>query len=63
VALLLALEKAGQDSKAFAISPFTGVSDMVSGFGIRVLERRDAAAAQLFYAMGKGFKEILMSLR
>jgi ABC-type nitrate/sulfonate/bicarbonate transport system substrate-binding protein len=29
VALLLALEKAGQDSKAFAISPFTGVSDMI----------------------------------
>jgi len=59
VALLLALEKAGQDSKAFAISPFTGVSDMVQALESGYLSAAMLQPPQLFYAMGKGFKEIL----
>src|SRR5437899_4638656 len=59
VALLLALEKAGQDSKAFAISRFTGVSDMVQALESGYLSAAMLQPPQLFYAMGKGFKEIL----
>jgi len=59
VALLLALEKAGQDSKAFAISPFTGVSDMIQALESGYLSAAMLQPPQLFYAMSKGFKEML----
>jgi len=59
VALLLALEKAGQDSKAFAISPFTGVSDMIQALESGYLSAAMLQPPQLFYAMSKGFKEVL----
>lgn len=59
VALLLALEKAGHDSKAYAISPFTGVSDMIQALESGYLSAAMLQPPQLFYAMGKGFKEML----
>jgi ABC-type nitrate/sulfonate/bicarbonate transport system substrate-binding protein len=59
VALLLALEKAGQDSKAFAITPFTGVSDMIQALEAGYLSAAMLQPPQLFYAASKGFKEIL----
>ena len=59
VALLLALEKAGQDSKAFAITPFTGVSDMIQALESGYLSAAMLQPPQLFYAMSKGFKEML----
>jgi ABC-type nitrate/sulfonate/bicarbonate transport system substrate-binding protein len=59
VALLLALEKVGQDSKAFAITPFTGVSDMIQALESGYLSAAMVQPPQLFYAMGKGFKEML----
>jgi ABC-type nitrate/sulfonate/bicarbonate transport system substrate-binding protein len=59
VALLLALEKVGQDSKAFAITPFTGVSDMIQALESGYLSAAMLQPPQLFYAMGKGFKEML----
>jgi len=59
VALLLALEKAGQDSKAFVISPFTGVSDMIQALESGYLSAAMLQPPQLFYAMSKGFKEML----
>ncbi len=59
VALLLALEKAGQDSKAFAITPFTGVSDMIQALEAGYLSAAMLQPPQLFYSMSKGFKEML----
>jgi ABC-type nitrate/sulfonate/bicarbonate transport system substrate-binding protein len=59
VALLLALEKAGQDSKAFAITPFTGVSDMIQALESGYLSAAMLQPPQLFYSMSKGFKEML----
>ena len=59
VALLLALEKAGQDSKAFVISPFTGVSDMTQALESGYLSAAMLQPPQLFYAISKGFKEML----
>ena len=59
VALLLALEKAGHDSKAYAISPFTGVSDMIQALESGYLSAAMLQPPQLFYATGKGFKEML----
>src|SRR5207244_2781772 len=50
---------AEQESKAFAISPFTGVSDMVQALESGYLSAAMLQPPQLFYAMGKGFKEIL----
>src|SRR5262245_10522167 len=59
VALLLALEKAGQDSKTFAITPFTGVSDMIQALESGYLSAGMLQPPQLFYEMRKGFKESL----
>jgi ABC-type nitrate/sulfonate/bicarbonate transport system substrate-binding protein len=59
VALLLALEKAGQDSKTFAISPFTGVSDMIQALESGYLSAAMLQPPQLFYSMSKGFKAML----
>src|SRR5262249_8845318 len=59
VALLLALEKVGQDSKAFAITPFTGVSDMIQALESGYLSAAMVQPPQLFYVIGKGFKEML----
>ena len=59
VALLLALEKVGQDSKAFAITPFTGVSDMIQALESGYLSAAMLQPPQLFYVMSKGFKEML----
>jgi len=59
VALLLALEKAGQDSKALAITPFTGVSEMIQALESGYLSAAMLQPPQLFYAMSKGFKEML----
>src|SRR5215467_3087350 len=59
VALLLALEKAGQDSKVFAVTPFTGVSDMIQALEAGYLSAAMLQPPQLFYAMSKGFKEML----
>src|SRR5919197_4325969 len=59
VALLLALEKAGQDSKTFAITPFTGVSDMIQALESGYLSAAMLQPPQLFYAVSKGFKEML----
>jgi ABC-type nitrate/sulfonate/bicarbonate transport system substrate-binding protein len=59
VALLLALEKVGQDSKAFAITPFTGVSDLIQALESGYLSAAMLQPPQLFYAMAKGFKEML----
>jgi len=59
VALLLALEKVGQDSKAFAITPFTGVSEMIQALESGYLSAAMLQPPQLFYVMGKGFKEML----
>jgi ABC-type nitrate/sulfonate/bicarbonate transport system substrate-binding protein len=59
VALLLALEKVGQDSKAFAITPFTGISDMIQALESGYLSAAMLQPPQLFYVMSKGFKEML----
>jgi ABC-type nitrate/sulfonate/bicarbonate transport system substrate-binding protein len=59
VALLLALEKAGQDSKALAITPFTGVSEMIQALESGYLSAAMLQPPQLFHAMSKGFKEML----
>src|SRR5215471_13365775 len=59
VALLLALEKVGQDSKTFAITPFTNVSDMIQALESGYLSAAMVQPPQLFYVMGKGFKETL----
>src|SRR5215468_3491570 len=59
VALLLALENVGQDSKAFAITPFTSVSDMIQALESGYLSAAMLQPPQLFYAMSKGFKEML----
>jgi len=59
VALLLALEKAGQDSKALAITPFTGVSEMIQALESGYLSAAMLQPPQLFYAMSRGFKEML----
>ena len=59
VALLLALEKVGQDSKAFTITPFTGVSEMIQALESGYLSAAMLQPPQLFYVMGKGFKEML----
>jgi ABC-type nitrate/sulfonate/bicarbonate transport system substrate-binding protein len=59
VALLLSLEKAGQDSKGFAIVPFTSVSDMLQALESGYLIAAMLQPPQLFYARSKGFKEIL----
>jgi ABC-type nitrate/sulfonate/bicarbonate transport system substrate-binding protein len=59
VALLLALEKVGQDSKAFTITPFTGVSEMIQALESGYLSAAMLQPPQLFYAMAKGFKEML----
>jgi ABC-type nitrate/sulfonate/bicarbonate transport system substrate-binding protein len=59
VALLLALEKVGQDSKAFTTTPFTGVSDMIQALESGYLSAAMLQPPQLFYAMSKGFKEML----
>src|ERR1700746_270741 len=59
VALLLALEKAGQDSKAFAITPFTGISDMIQALESGYLSAAMLQPPQLFYSMSKGLKEML----
>jgi ABC-type nitrate/sulfonate/bicarbonate transport system substrate-binding protein len=59
VALLLALEKAGQDSKGFAIVPFTSVSDMLQALESGYLIAAMLQPPQLFYARSKGYKEIL----
>jgi ABC-type nitrate/sulfonate/bicarbonate transport system substrate-binding protein len=59
VALLLALEKTGQDSKAFAIVSFTSVSDMVQALESGYLSAAMLQPPQLFQARSKGFKEML----
>src|SRR5215831_8073284 len=59
VALLLALEKVGQDSKAFTITPFTGVSDMIQALESGYLSAAMLQPPQLFYVIGMGFKEML----
>jgi ABC-type nitrate/sulfonate/bicarbonate transport system substrate-binding protein len=59
VALLLALEKVGQDSKTFAITPFTNVSDLIQALESGYLSAGLIQPPQLFYAMSKGFKEML----
>src|ERR671919_2613800 len=59
VALLLALEKAGHDSKGFAIVSFTSVSDMVQALESGYLIAAMLQPPQLFHARSKGFKEIL----
>ncbi len=59
VALLLALEKRGQDSKAFTIVPFTSYSDMYQALETGYVGAAMLQPPYLFYSMRKGFKEIL----
>jgi ABC-type nitrate/sulfonate/bicarbonate transport system substrate-binding protein len=59
VALLLALEKVGQDSKAFAIVPFTSVADLVQALESGYIGAAMLQPPQLFYVASKGFKELL----
>jgi ABC-type nitrate/sulfonate/bicarbonate transport system substrate-binding protein len=59
VALLLALEKTGHDSKAFAIVSFTSVSDLVQALESGYLSAAMLQPPQLFQARSKGFKEML----
>jgi ABC-type nitrate/sulfonate/bicarbonate transport system substrate-binding protein len=59
VALLLALEKTGQDSRAFTIVPFASPSDMYHALESGYLGSAMLQPPHLFYARGRGFKEIL----
>jgi len=59
VALLLALEKAGQDSKAFTIVPFTSYLDMYQALESGYVGAAMLQPPYLFYSTRKGFKEIL----
>jgi ABC-type nitrate/sulfonate/bicarbonate transport system substrate-binding protein len=59
VALLLALEKAGTDSKGFNVITFTAVSDLFQALESGYLGAAMLQPPQLFYARSKGFHEIL----
>jgi len=59
VALLLALERAGTDSKGFNVISFTSVSDLVQALESGYLGAAMLQPPQLFYARSKGFHEIL----
>ena len=58
VALLLALEKPDRIPRPLR-SPFTGVSDMIQALESGYLSAAMLQPPQLFYAMSKGFKEML----